>query len=573
MDSDKVLELAIRRGFLWQSNEIYGGTAGFWDLGPYGIRIKQKIQELWRGIFVKDEGYYEIETPTILPEIVFIASGHVKKFNDPIVDCLNCKLSFRADHIIEKAINKNVEGLSADRLSKIIEENNISCPECGGELSQVRFFNLMFSTTIGSAEGNRAYARPETAQGMFVSFNRIVKTMHPDLPFGIVQLGKAYRNEISPRQGLLRVREFDQMEAEIFLNPEKINDFSRFDICKDKMLRLYPRSEQNRENGQIIEITAGDAVEENIIHNQFLAYYLWIATEFLERLGIPKDAIRCRQQLETEKAHYSEDTWDVEVLTGYGWIEVAGHAYRTDYDLKNHMKTSGKDLTYFISYEKPKKVKKTLLTIDKKKIGKEFGSDSKIVLNSIINNEGSIINAKRDGKPYNIQLKFKTINLCDYVEIAEKEETVSGERIIPHVIEPSYGVGRILWCVLEHAYREDAERRYLSLPPLLAPVDAAVFPLVSRDNMPEKAREIANDLKRNGLYVVYEEKASIGRRYARNDEIGVPFCITVDSQTITDNTVTLRERDSRQQVRVSADRLPLLLNRLLSGQILFSQIK
>ena len=444
----------------------------------------------------------------------------------------------------------------------IRDRYDIRCPSCGGELSPVRMFNLMFVTSIGAARENRAYARPETAQGMFVSFNRVVRTMHPKLPFAIVQVGKAYRNEISPRQGLLRVREFDQMEAEIFVHPEEINNHPRYYLRENRKLRLYPANYQREGKDEILEITAGEAVRRGIIHNQFLAYYLHVATEFLRKLGIPDEAIRCRQQLEDERAHYSRDTWDVEVLTSYGWVEVAGHAYRTDYDLKSHMRISGRDLRYFVSYDKPqvKKIKKAVP--DKKKIGQEFRERARDIMKMIEEKQQDILS----GSDVRVDIDGKEIDLSEYVTVKEVEERVSGERIVPHVVEPSYGVGRILWCVLEHAYREEDDRVYLSLPPWLSPIDCAVLPLVSKDGMPERAMEIADMLKKRGLYVVYDESGSVGRRYARYDEIGVSFAVTVDSQTLSDNTVTVRERDSRKQVRVKIDELADKLRKLLSGE-------
>ena len=568
MDADKIMDICVRRGFLWRSCEIYGGVGGFYDLGPLGVALERGIKDLWRELFVVQEGGYEIDTPTIMPEVVFVASGHVAKFHDPLSDCASCKKSFRADHIIEEAVGRNVEGLPTEELDALIADKGIVCPECGGTLGPIRYFNLMFRTSIGSTStgGATAYARPETAQGMFVAFNRIMRTMRPRLPFSIIQIGKAYRNEISPRQGLLRVREFTQMEAEVFLDGRNIDTHPRFDSLRDETLRLFPREEQLKQDGVIVEMPAGEAVDKGIIDNPYLGYYLTLSKFYLLALGIPWEAVRFRQQLPDEKAHYSRDTWDVEIETSYGWVEVAGHAYRTDYDLSCHTRVSGKDLAVFLPFDEPKVEIVRKAVPDKGALGKRFKSAAKEALEFITERNADLVKAKDIGKALETEIGGEKVDMVPFIEVREVEEKVAGEHIVPHVVEPSYGVGRILWCVLEHALKQEDDRTYLALAPHIAPISCGVFPLVNRDGLPELAKAIEEALRDAGIDVIYDDGGSIGRRYARCDEIGVPFGVTVDAQTLDDGTVTLRERDSRKQERVPVDDLPLVLGVLLAGE-------
>ena len=339
---EQVLELAKRRGFLWNSFELYGGTAGFFDYGPLGAMLKRRVENIWRDIFVINEGYYEIEAPTIGIEDIFIASGHVGGFSDPLTECQKCHEDFRADHLV-KDILENPDTLSAEELTDVIGKNNVKCPECGGKLGKVYEFNLMFKTAIGPGGKRTGYLRPETAQGMFVDFPRLVKFYRDHLPFGATQIGKAYRNEISPRQGVIRLREFTQAEAEIFIDPRD-KTHPKFKEVADISMNLY--SQDGQVSGEIKKMSLGDAVKNGIIAHEFLAYCLAMTYQFLIRVGVSPDKLRFRQHMKDEMAHYAADCWDAEILSDrFGWVEVVGIADRTDFDLKAHAKQSEKELS------------------------------------------------------------------------------------------------------------------------------------------------------------------------------------------------------------------------------------
>jgi glycyl-tRNA synthetase len=539
----KVMELCRRRGFLWPSFEIYGEVAGFWDYGPLGTSLKNRIIERWREIYVKREGFYEIDTPTIGVEDVFVASGHVSEFTDPLVRCKKCGSVFRADHLAE--VNSSETEIIEERIRK----EGISCPECGGELSNVYYFNLMFKTSIGP-EGDRVgYLRPETAQGIFINFLRLFRFNREKLPFGVAQVGRAYRNEISPRQGLIRLREFTQCEVEYFVDPER-KDSASFE---DVELLLLPAT------GKEIKISLKKAVSEGMLAHSLMAYHMKLIYEFLTSIGIPGNAIRFRQHRRDEMAHYANDCWDAEVLTSrFGWVEVVGLADRGDYDLRAHMRHSQVDLRVDTGEElgEMKRVVRPRMS----KLGPVYKERAKKIAEALKNAEfkdGGII-VEVDGEKIEIPEEF--------YEVEEIKET---RKIIPHVIEPSFGADRILYVLLEHAYDEEEVngelRVVLRVPPGIAPIDVAVFPLVNDERLVKISREIAEDLRTHGLQVEYDEGGSIGRRYRRQDEIGTPFCVTVDFETLEDESVTIRFRDSMKQERVKIkelrDRLLKLLGR------------
>lgn len=479
---EKIMDIALKRAILIPSNELYLPTAGFYDYGPVGVGIRRKIIREWRKAFIAKEGNHEVETSLILPEIVLKASGHVGHFADPLVECEKCKKQFRADHLLEDKGRIGTHGMNLSDMTKIIGEMKIACPECGGKLSEAKPFNLMFKTNIGASEGNPGYARPETAQGIFLAFPRIFRYAGSKLPLGIAQIGKSFRNEISPRQGLIRMREFTQMELEYFFDPEK-NEHSKFDKMKNTKMRLYLRDEQTNNTEKSIDMTAGEAVSKKIIPNQTMAYYMALTQLFYESMGIPFDSMRFRQMREDEMPHYSKANFDIEVNLSYGWIETVGVAYRTDFDLKSHGEMSKKDVSVFLEIEKKK--------------------------------------------------------------------------LIPHVIEPSFGVDRLFWSILEVSYRKDGTREWewLALPPRIAPYEVAVLPLMKKDGMSEKAQEIAEKLRAKGLDVLYDESGSIGKRYARADEVGIPYCVTIDYDTLKQETVTVRFRDDGKQDRVETGEL------------------
>ncbi|HID05093.1 MAG TPA: glycine--tRNA ligase [Aigarchaeota archaeon] len=481
---DKIVDLAVRRGIFFPTAEIYHGPAGFYDLGPLGSLMKHNIIQYWREFFILREtkiNIYEIDGSIILPYTALKASGHVDKFTDPKTECRRCGRIYRADHLIEEVISISVEGKSLEEIEGVIAEHNIRCPSCGGELGEIKPHHLMFKTEIGAA-GEVAFLRPETAQNIFLDFKRVYYSMRCKLPFGIAQVGRSYRNEISPRQSLFRLREFTQMEIEMFIAPEDLNTHPSFDEVRDVKIRILTREEQLKERPEVVEISAKDAVEEGVVPNQYMAYYLARETQFYMSLGIPFESIRFRHLLPEETPHYSGGNFDLEVRFSFGWKEIVGNAYRTDYDLSTHSRFSGEELAV----------------------------------------------------------------------------QHNGRKVTPHVIEPSFGIERTLYALLEFSYSED-ERGWpvLKLPRRVSPVKAAVLPLMRKDGLDEKAYSIYSSLRRvpNPCYVVYDDTGSIGRRYARSDEIGVNLCITIDYQTLEDDTVTVRDRDTKQQIRVKASEL------------------
>jgi len=556
---EHVMELARRRGFFWQSYEIYGGVAGFYDLGPLGVRLKNKIIELWRHYFIQrhQDIVVEIETPVIGPARVYEASGHVEHFTDPIVECLKCGRKFRADHLVEDKLGIKVEGMNVNELTKIIREHGITCPVCGGELGEVKLFNLLFKTTIGPYSENVGYLRPETAQGMFINFKKVYEIMRKKLPLGIAQIGRVARNEISPRQGMIRLREFTIAEIEFFFDPEELDEdgiLSRYmsEWSKSKLLVITAEAKKRGEE-KPEEFSLEEMVREKIVVTPWLAYWMAVAKEFVKALGVPEYNIVFEEKLPEERAHYALQTFDQLVkVSRWGWVEVSGHAYRTDYDLSRHMKYSGQDLRAFKQYEKPRTIKKKVVMVDKAWLGRTFRSKAPEIMKLLEQVDiEDVEKAVVEGKPIKVN-EFEIPP--DKVRIVEKVEKMTGRHFLPHVVEPSFGVERLVYVTLEYAYSVKEGRVVLKLPRYLAPIEVAVFPLVQDERLIEVARELYHKLVKAGFYVVYDDSGSIGRRYARVDEIGVPVAITVDFETIENGTVTLRDRDTWRQVRVDINR-------------------
>ncbi|MCY0874367.1 MAG: glycine--tRNA ligase, partial [Acidianus infernus] len=371
MSEEKVIELAKRRGIFWPSYEIYGGVGGLYDIGPIGTRIKNKIVQLWRKIFVEENSEFvvEIETPMITPKKVFEASGHLENFTDPIVECSKCHRVFRADHLVEEVLKINAEGLKAEELTNLIREKNIKCPVCGGDLGDVRYFNLLFSTNIGPYTGSTGFLRPETAQGMFTSFKRVYESTREKLPLGIAQVGRVARNEISPRQGLIRMREFTIMEIEFFMDPEDTENVPLDKFSEDKINVLTAEAKIKGDKPSTFKVK--ELVDEKIVMNPWMAYWMATANKFVRKLGIPLERIYFEEKLPSERAHYSSQTFDQMVIVGEDKIEISGHAYRGDYDLSRHSKFSGQDLSVFKKYDQPKIIKKKIVIINKDKLNKE----------------------------------------------------------------------------------------------------------------------------------------------------------------------------------------------------------
>ena len=474
MTYDDVMKLALERGFYFPSSEIYADAqAGFWEYGPSGVSLKNKFLELWRRELVRRDKMIEIDGSQIMSKSVFDASGHLASFADPIVRCKKCKSTHRADKIIVEVSQIEIpESADLDEFDKTIVEKNIKCPKCNGDFENAKKFNMMFEVGIGP-EGESAYLRPETCQSIFVDFPRIFKTMRGKLPLGIAQTGKSFRNEIAPRQSLLRLREFYQAEIEVFCNPAKLNDLGKFSEIKDTKIRVQIDNE-------IKSMTCKEAVDSQTIPNEFVAYYLGLLAEFYEKTGINMEKSRFRKLGDKEKAFYAEVAFDFEVETAVGWLELVACNYRADYDLNSHS--------------------------DKSK---------------------------------------------------EKFEVMDGdEKVLPHVFELSMGIDRSMYTILEHSLREDKEneRMVLSLKPYLSPIHVGVLSLVKKDGLAEKTDEVYLNIKRK-YDVFLDHSGAIGRRYRRLDEVGAPYAITIDHQTLDDDTVTIRMRDSMEQSRIKISEL------------------
>jgi glycyl-tRNA synthetase len=560
--TEKLSELSKKRGFFFRSSEAYGGAAGFQTFGPEGAEIKRNIENSWRDTFSKSLGHREIEAPTVMPEPVFEASGHLDTFDDMIIECPECERSSRADHIVEDNTEiEEAESFSHEKVEELIKEHNLACPSCGEELSNVAVedFNLMFETSIGPGSGQPGYLRPETAQGIFVEFPRLKEYARNQLPFGITQIGKAYRNEISPRKGLVRVRELTQAELEHFIDPEE--DQPPIEGVEDVELKLYSREKQNSEEGEPRFMTVREAVEEEVVESSWIAYYLGIAKQWYESIGVDMERFRFRQHQNDELSHYASDCWDAESQVDGDWIEITGFAYRGCYDLKKHDQYSREDYKIFKEYDEPKTVEENTVSPDMGYLGPEFGDKAgkiKEKLEEIAEEEPEAFDADKvlaeiDGEKYSVP--------ADKCNFSVEEVTENGEHILPHVVEPSFGIDRMVYTVLAHAYKEDEvdgeERTVMRFSEKVAPTEVAVFPLMDKEGLGEKAREVADKLREEGFSVKYDDTGNIGKRYRRQDEVGTPVCVTIDYETLEEEpvTVTVRDRDSTEQERVEVENL------------------
>ena len=563
-DLDSIIK---RRGFLWRSFDIYGGSAGFYDYGPLGAELKNRILSVWRKYFVLREGFAEIDTPNLTPHEVFRASGHLDKFNDVILECANCSSLFKADnlfaaHYSEIASEMTIDGMDTESLDKVVLERKVTCPDCEGTFKPSYEFNLMFKTTVG--RDKIAYLHPETAQGIFVNFQNLYGFFREKLPFGAVTVGKGFRNEISPRQGLIRLREFNMAEAEVFIDPAS-EEYPNFHNIKNTGFTLHDQ------HGAVHMATASEALEDGLICNKALAYYMAVTQDFLHEVGVDPERMRFRQHQIDEMAHYAEDCWDAEILMEiHGketWIECVGIANRSCYDLEQHMKATGQDLRAFRKYDEP--IEREIMRVQPNlpALGKAFRKDS-----SVIREQLELLTPPFS-EPIIVQLHGADTEVSpDMYTIENVTEKVSGERYIPTVIEPSFGVDRILYAVLQHSYQQGKQREsvdsesysILRLKPSIAPIQVAVFPLFNKPEMASFAHEINQNLVAQGMKTILDTSGSIGKRYARMDEIGTPFCITVDHRSVEDGTITIRDRDSTIHYRIGTEDVGNTLKSLFS---------
>ncbi len=560
----RLSSLLRRRGIVLPSFEIYGGVSGLIDYGPVGARIKRRVVNSWIEHWGKVPNVVEIDSPTITPESVLVASGHVGEFNDKMSECKSCGGAFRSDHLLD-GLHDNPEILDSSDLDELISTNGVKCPSCGSQdWSGASPMNLMFQTSIGAMGGSRAaYMRPETAQGMFMLYPALYRHFRQRLPFGAMQTGKGYRNEISPRQGMIRLREFNMAELEYFIDPENppSTDLSRW----QRRVSMLP--DPDGPHSSEIETTIEEAFETGIVKHPTVAWFLAMTMQFLEDVGIDPEKVRFRQHASTEMAHYASDCWDCELSGEHGWIEVVGIANRTCHDLESHEKYSKSGLLRgWRNFEAPVNESRETLKPVGSVIGpafKERASDVAEALSELTDLPEII--------PFTLTLADGTT-----VEIEEgmvtrflQESVVSGEYFTPHVIEPAFGIDRIIWHILDHNYleseKEGEEYTILALEPSMAPYDLVVLPLFDKDGMGAMAREVLERIgSTSGIFAEIDTSRSIGRRYARSDEIGVPWAVTVDHQSLDDGTLTIRRRDDQRQVRVDID---TLIERLTSKSL------
>lgn len=529
---EKIMTLSKRRGFIYPSFEIYGGVAGFYDYGPLGSRLKENIENLWKKYYKYRDNCVEIETANITLFEVLKASGHVDEFSDLSVDCSQCNESFKVEGIIE-------DDLTVD---EALEKNLLKCPNCGNDLKDAYPVNLMFQTKIGIGSSRDAFLRPETAQGIFTNFHLLYRFAREKLPFGVIQIGKGFRNEVSPRQGIIRLREFNMAEAEIFFDPND-KKHSGFDKIKNKKIHLF-------DNEKEIDITYKEAVDDGIVNNEALAYYMFLTNDFLLSIGVDLKKLRFRKHDDSELAHYAQECWDAELFSErFGWVECVGIADRSAYDLESHIKSSKNDMYAMRKYDEPKTVKLKKFIPKMDVLGPKFKENAGLVKKML-----EELDPEKTDEPV-VEIKGEKIIISkDCYDVEESVEKITDDKFVPHVIEPSYGIDRILYCILEQNYKEtkkkDEEYHVLTLKPSVAPVKTGVFPLVSDKKLVEIAKGIDEKLREEFIDSYYDESGSIGRRYARMDEIGTPFCITVDHDTLKDESVTIRDRDSTKQKRV-----------------------
>ncbi|KAL3481850.1 hypothetical protein BJX99DRAFT_243501 [Aspergillus californicus] len=628
-----VLDSMLRRRlFYTPSFEIYGGVSGLYDYGPPGCAVLNNIVETWRKHFVLEEDMLEIDCTMLTPHEVLKTSGHVEKFADWMCKDPKTGEIFRADHLVEEVLEARLKGdkeargqevvvdeekeakkkkkvkseavkledsivkeyeevlaqldnFDGPQLEQIIAKYDIRNPVTGGNLLPPVAFNLMFQTAIGPSSNMPGYLRPETAQGQFLNFQKLLEFNQQAMPFASASIGKSFRNEISPRAGLLRVREFLMAEIEHFVDPEGGKKHARFQEVKDTELTLLNRDVQLSGSTKTESMTVGKAVEIGLVDNETLGYFLARIQLFLLKLGIDPAKLRFRQHMANEMAHYACDCWDAELFTSYGWIECVGCADRSAFDLNVHKNKTGAPLVVRETRAEPLKIEEYQIDLDKKKFGPRFKKDGKAV-EAAINDlsqelrERLSLDLEQNGR---IEVDVASVASGkveldkDIIKIEKRTRIENVREYTPNVIEPSFGIGRILYSMMEHVYwyREaDEARGILSFPPMIAPTKVLLVPLSTNPAFRPIVQQLMSKLRRMGISSrVDESSASIGKRYARNDELGTPFGVTVDFQSVKDNSITLRDRDTTKQVRASEDEILQALKSLVEGEETWEDIR
>ncbi|KAI1072821.1 hypothetical protein LB507_003007 [Fusarium sp. FIESC RH6] len=631
-----VLESILRRRmFYTPSFEIYGGVGGLFDYGPPGCALQAAVIEQWRKHFILEEDMLEVDCTVLTPHEVLKTSGHVDKFADWMCkDPKNGEI-LRADHFVEAILEARLNGDKEARgqkieekeedpkkkkkkakteavklddavvqeyeevlaridnyggpeLGELIKKYDLRNPATGVQPAEPVSFNLMFQTSIGPSSNYPGYLRPETAQGQFLNFAKLLEFNQSQMPFASASIGKSYRNEISPRAGLLRVREFLMAEIEHFVDPEGGKKHHRFHEVEDVELVLLDRDTQLSGKTETRTVKIGQAVKEGLVDNETLGYFLARIHQFLQKIGIDMTKLRFRQHMANEMAHYACDCWDAELFTSSGWIECVGCADRSAYDLSVHAKKTGAPLVVREQRETPLVIEEWQIDIERKKFGPQFKKDAKTVeaallatpqeqrekLAKELSDNGSItleVAGVADGK---VQISK------DSVAIEFRKRVENTREFVPNVIEPSFGIGRILYSLMEHSFWTrgteggDEARGVLSFPPTVAPTKVLLVPLSSNPQFKPLLKQLSQRLRSAGISSrVDDSSASIGKRYSRNDELGTPLGITIDFQTAQDGTVTLRDRDSTNQVRAEQEKIIDAIKSLVDGSKSWAQIE
>ncbi|MCL7025160.1 hypothetical protein MKW94_008477 [Papaver nudicaule] len=565
----RLLNTLDARYFIKPSFKIYGAVAGLNDYGPPGCAVKQNVLAFWRKHFVLEENMLEVDCPCITPAVVFKASGHVDKFTDFMVKDEITGECHRADHLLKdfcttklekdiatlseekvqeyKDVLATLDGISLEELGLKIKEYGILAQTTNNPLSAPYPFNLMFQTSIGPSSMTPGYMRPETAQGIFVNFKDLYYYNGNKLPFAAAQVGQAFRNEISPRQGLLRVREFTLAEIEHFVDPED-KSHPKFSEVADLEFWMFPRNEQLTRM-DAVKVRLGDAVTNGAVNNETLGYFIGRVYLFLTRLGINKERLRFRQHLADEMAHYAVDCWDAEIECSYGWIECVGIADRSAYDLRAHSEKSGIPLVAHEKSSATTEVEKLVISPVKKELGREFKGDQKKIVEALEAMDEKEAMEMKAALELNGEVKFHVCTLekaftikSNMVSISKEIQKEPQRVFTPSVIEPSFGIGRIIYCLFEHSFYTRQNK--------------------AGDEHQAVAKRISKSLTSSGICNETDATSkSIGKRYAIADELGVPFAITVDNTA----TVTIRERDSRDQIRVEIGKVACVMQDLIAG--------
>lgn len=565
-------------GFIMPSYEIYGGIAGFFDLGPNGCRLKQNIIERWRNYFVIHDSMTEIECSSIVPESVLKASGHVDRFTDLMVTDEISGSCFRADHLLKENCEKNniessdvnFDESDPEKMQQMLRFYRIKAPATGNELSYPYHHNLMFPTSVGATNSQRGYLRPETAPGIFTNFKRLYQQNGNKLPLAIAQIGNSYRNEITPRNGLLRVREFTQAEIEYFYDPEQ-RLHSDLESVYQMRLIMMPNVTKICQ-----EISLKEAIASSLIKNEVMAYFIGRTYLYLKEIGIDPIKIRFRQHNIQEMAHYAADCWDAEIRIQTGWIECVGIADRSDFDLRCHDLQSKKDLSASVPLDEPVIESTLKLDIDRKILGTRYRGDGKILQRHLETRSVTELSKLKDDlavmKAVSIFLNGTEFTITpDLLKIYEDTNVLHSRRFFAHAIEPSFGIGRIMHCLLEHTlYRrsDDHERSVFRFKARIAPVKASILPLLHRKEYQAVADNIHKKLATQAISTSIDlSGTTIGRKYARADANGIPFHITIDADSMSGSrSVTIRERDSKEQLRIPIKDICTIICDLSSGK-------